>query len=293
MKLCKCGCGDKVKHPSSTYLRGHSNRDPKVKEKKRLTSLKNYGVENPNQSKLIKQKKKTTNLKNLGVENPSQSRIIQNKKIETSEDRYGVKYPNQSETIKNKTKTTLLERYGVDHISKIEEVKKKKIRTCLKNWNTKNPGQSNIIKNKMKQTCLKKYGVDHYTKTPEGRKICREHFIKMIETQKLNGEPLSPRIGNNERQCIDELQKYSSYNIIRNHKIIGYFPDGFIEELNLVIEFDESWHSGSWAIEHDNKKNLDFEAEGYAMFRIKEKLWYQYQNKVINQFSTLMNKLKI
>ena len=68
MKLCKCGCGDKVKHPSSTYLRGHSNRDPKVKEKKRLTSLKNYGVENPNQSKLIKQKKKTTNLKNLGVE---------------------------------------------------------------------------------------------------------------------------------------------------------------------------------------------------------------------------------
>lgn len=64
IKKCKCGCGNPVKKFESDYIRGHSNLDNTVKQKKIETTRKNYGVDNPSQSGIIEQKKKETQIKN-------------------------------------------------------------------------------------------------------------------------------------------------------------------------------------------------------------------------------------
>ena len=50
---------------------------------------------------------------------------------------------------------------------------------------------------------------------------------------------ICPRIGRNEKQILDKLEQEMNCKIIRQYKVEGYFVDGYIPELNLVIEIDE------------------------------------------------------
>lgn len=43
----------------------------------------------------------------------------------------------------------------------------------------------------------------------------------------------------NVKQILDKLEIKSGYKIIRQYKVLGYFLDGYIPELNLTIEVDE------------------------------------------------------
>jgi len=88
--------------------------------------------------------------------------------------------------------------------------------------------------------------------------------------------------------CLDELQKYTEYKIIRNPQIIGYFPDGLIEELKLDIEFDEKEHDYQYHIDSDIIRDQDFEHSGYQVFRIKEKDWFENKETVINEFKRII-----
>ncbi len=49
-------------------------------------------------------------------------------------------------------------------------------------------------------------------------------------------------IGKNEKEILDNLEKFYFFRIIRQLKVIGYSVDGYIPELNLVIEVDEYHH---------------------------------------------------
>lgn len=49
-------------------------------------------------------------------------------------------------------------------------------------------------------------------------------------------------IGKNEKQILDTLEKIYELKIIRQYPILGYYIDGYIPELNLVIEVDERIH---------------------------------------------------
>jgi very-short-patch-repair endonuclease len=275
LPLCECGCKlevtiNKNSHKCNKFIRGHQGRSKEIQKKKKQTSLKNYGVENPFQSKEIQKKIKQTNLKNFGVENPRQSKEIQEKYEHTCLLKFGVNNPNQSEYVKEKRKQTNLEKYGT---------------ICSLNCKE--------IYNKVKQTCLKKYGVDHFSKTFNGRQICRENIIKLIEQQKLNGEPLGPRIGNQERECLNDLQQYTSYSILRNIPIIGYFPDGYIKKLKLVIEFDELWHQYDIQNKRDIQKDKDYYQINLTVFRISEYNWKNNKEQVINQFKELIECLEL
>ena len=101
MKLCKCGCGKEIQD-HCTYVKGHHNRDPLIKEKKEQTYLNKYGVKNP-----------------------SLSKDVQNKKIETIRKHYGSDYYFVSEEGKQKIKNTNLEKYGVDNPFKLKHVQEK------------------------------------------------------------------------------------------------------------------------------------------------------------------------
>jgi len=141
---------------------------------------------------------------------------------------------------------------------------------------------------KRKITCLERFGFDNFFKSPEGKHIARLNRIKSIEVQKLNGEPLYPIIGNDERLCLDELSKHTEFEIIRNRSLFGYFPDGLIDELKLDIEFDEEHHNYLLSRKKDSDRDKVFKGHGYQVLRIKKKKWIDDPDKIIKSFKNII-----
>ena len=122
---------------------------------------------------------------------------------------------------------------------KLTEEHKKKIGTTLKGripWNKNKHLTYNHIQKIIKSNTGQKRSV-----------ISKEHMrigaIKKIERQFLNGQPLTPSIGLLEKPILDNLEKCFNYTILRQHKVAGYFIDGFCPALNLAIEIDEKHHN--------------------------------------------------
>jgi len=324
--LCGCGCGLYTKHPKSKYVHGHhlkimnknsefqkkqidgmvqkhgvthSLKSDTSKEKYKTTCLKNLGVEHPSQSELVKEKKKQASIDRYGVENISQSDIIKEKKIETNIKNNKVKYPLQSIEIQNRSRITCLERYGVETSFESKEVRDIFKKNFLKKHGVENPFQLDSVKEtilvKSKETCLKKYGVDNWAKTQSAKHFHRNQAIQFVENQRLNGETLCPRIGNDERLFLDSLQDIISYHIHRNNKLYGFFPDGLIEELRLIIEFDERFHFiDKWGTyrSSDIERDLFLASQGYIIHRIKQKDWEENPDSIKNQFISLIESIQ-
>jgi very-short-patch-repair endonuclease len=318
IKLCKCGCNQPVKCKKSNYLSGHINRDPKIQERKRLKCLEIYGVEHPSKLICVKEKSKQTclsrygsitNLINIeykeknkqiiidkyGVDNPFKSEKIKKKIKETNIRIYGVENPAQSKEIQEQKKENSILRYGVESPNQLEYVKEKKKLTCLKNYGVETPSQSKVIQKKSEQTQKLIFG-DLYCRTLKAKQMYRLNFLKLINDQRLNNEPIVPRIGGYERECLNELQKYTNYIIIRNNQSIGYsigfFPDGCISELKLLIEFDEEYHNNSNQKIKDIDRELELAALGYMIYRIKKTEWEKDPEMIINQFKSFLDLLK-
>jgi len=123
-----------------------------------------------------------------------------------------------------------------------------------------------------------------YIKNPKLRQLRREFAIKRIERQKLNGMPLTPAIGKHEKQILDNLEKCFNYKIIRQHRVNGYFLDGYIPSLNLAIEVDENHHFCNKKLkEKDIIRQKEIKSELNCNFlRIKDK-------RGDSHFSTISN----
>jgi len=130
----------------------------KINEKRKLTNLKKYGVENPAKNEEVKKKAEQTCIKKYGAKSPTLNKKIRNKQIKTLIKRYGVKTAVHNETIKNKYKSTLLKNYGVDAPFKSKEILKKAKETNIKKYGVDNPSKLKEIREKIKNTCIKKYG---------------------------------------------------------------------------------------------------------------------------------------
>jgi len=299
----------------SKYCRGCSNKDPNIKEKKKKTVLKHfgyesplqsksvrdrvkktcierYGVENPTQSNAVQDKIKSTCIKRYGVENVFQSQIIQAKFRNTCNERYGVDNPFSSSIIKDKIKQSYLNKYGVENPMLLEKVKRKHKLSCIDHYGVDNPSRSEIIKDRKKETCLLNWGSEYFVSSDDGRQMAREFAIKRVKDQINNDEPGMPNIGIMERSCLNELQKYTDFKIIRNPQLIGYFPDGYILELCIVIEFDERHHfidDYETYSEYDIQKDEDYTKNNFLIFRIKKRDWEQTKNNIIEKFKEFIN----
>ena len=77
----------------------------------------------------------------------------------------------------------------------------------------------------------------------KGKKFTTEHKRKLristFEYAKKVSNIICPRIGHNEKKILDKLEQELKYKILRQYKVCGYFVDGYIPELKLVIEIDE------------------------------------------------------
>jgi len=266
------------------------SQSKKIKNKKKQTFRQNYGVDNCFQHPKIQEKSKETCLEKYGVEYSGSSPIVQKKKKQTCLKKYGVEHYSETDEYKEKIKHTCNERYGVDNVFELDEIKKKSKESCLKKYGTEFASQSIIVKDKSKETCMLKFGVDNHAKTYIARLKSRNMLIERIK--KENGNKINPMRGSGEKPCFDELEKHIPFKIDRDFTKIGYFPDGFIHELNLVIEFDEPEHqSREWYKEHDMRRNSDFEKIGYETHRIKKINWDDDPNKCIKKFKNIITKL--
>jgi len=308
--LCRCGCGEYVKSKTAKYILGHCNRDPDVKEKKRKTSIKNYGTSNPMQSEKIQLKSKKSMIDKYGVPHNSQLKEVIQKRIDTHKNRTvaelslercnrsrsaKISYNKNGVMIKKKCKETSLSKYGVDNVAKSHKIRKK-ISESLKSFSQE---KINNINEKRKSTCIKHFGVDNYAKTDEGRLISRITRIRLAELQIKNGEPVMPTVGYKERPFLNELQKHTKYKIVRQNPRydIARFPDGFIPELKLFILYDEPFHFVDWDCTIYNETSLletcDYESlDGYTLIRISEKDWEKRKQQTIEEFKQLIHQLK-
>jgi len=302
-ELCQCGCGKEVTSEKNRFIHGHSNRGRKDLYIKRAKNYKEkYGVDNPMLLKEIQIKCEQTCFKNHGVRHPTQLKKFQEKSEQTCFKNHGVKYSTQSEKIKEQSKQTCKEKYGFESPNQSELVKEKKRKTNIEHCGFENPMQSEKIKEQVRLINQEKYGEEHWAKSQQGRKFFRTNAVKRVETQKLNGEPLMPCIGNTERNSLNELEMTINKKIKRNdHSIfdlVSFFPDGHIPELKLFIEFDEKLHfEDKEEMTILKQKDIDRQhvlesIPGYRVFRVSEKDWNENKDQLIEQFKILVKKLE-
>jgi hypothetical protein len=101
-------CGGKTKFIG--YTKGYRefcsykcmNSCKDIQERKKQTSLKNYGTTNPMQSEEVRKRLADTNIQRYGVENAFQSKELMKRAKQTCLEKYGTEYANQSEEVKKK-----------------------------------------------------------------------------------------------------------------------------------------------------------------------------------------------
>ena len=107
------------------------------------------------------------------------------------------------------------------------------------------------------------------SKVHTGRIFSKKHRknirLSIIKYNKKAGK-FRTRIGKNEKQILDKIEKESKYKIKRNFPIksLGYFVDGYCKETNTVYEVDEPHHFDVYG----NLKERDAERQK----QIEEKL---------------------
>ena len=92
------------------------------------------------------------------------------------------------------------------------------------------------------------------------------------------------KIGKNETQLLNKIEELSKYKILRQHPVSGYSVDGYISQLNLVIEIDEKHHydiDGNLKID-DIKRQKNIENKLKCKFiRIKDNIDFDNLKKVL------------
>lgn len=163
----KCYCGNSVKFiDMKKGFREFCSKkcmynSKSIKEKRKETSIKKYGVDNPSKSREVKKKVKKTNNKKFGNDWATQNESIKEKFKKTNLERYGVDNPSKIKEVREKAKKTMLERYGVEHAMLSDKIKKNLKKFYYNKYGVDNPSKVKEVREKAKKTMLYRYGVEY------------------------------------------------------------------------------------------------------------------------------------
>lgn len=229
-------------------------------------NIRLYGVKNSMELNIFRDKIKKTKLEKYNDENYNNKE----KSKKTSLDKYGYEYFSNTDLYKKKYKNTCLEKYNVDNVSKIQSVKDKKKSTLRLNYNidsllslkyiqdkknitvknkynVDNVFQLDWVKEKSKKTMLKKYGVEKAFLLPNKRyKILFDERFELYYQGTYEKDFLNFCFNNNIKISKPKYIKY-----IFNEKEYKYFPDYYINALNLLIEI-----KSDYTFEVQKEKNI-------------------------------------
>lgn len=164
--ICSCGKPvnwdrDTQKYRKFCSLRCMAN-DQETQEKKKETSLKNFGTENPMLAESVKARQQKSLLKNHGVDNPMKSDVIRDTHRKNMLEAHGVDNPSRMEGNAEKIRRTSEKVWGVPHFAKSSEVQGKRTGTNRRLYGTDYPvAQSPEIREKARATWKRKYGVEN------------------------------------------------------------------------------------------------------------------------------------
>lgn len=140
----------------------------------------------------------------------------------------------------------------------------------------------------------------------KGKKHSVETRIKLslshlnyIQSTITDGKPVVPAIGKNETFILDKIQDNINYQISRYddniRQLTGRFPDGYIKELNIIIEIDEPHHYNF----DDTLKENDIERDSILLsklncriYRLKEQDFLKNPDYEINKCVNFINNNK-
>ena len=255
---CKeCTSNNVKEKKKATWLKNYGVENPmliqETKEKIKATNLEKYGFENPFQSQEVKDKMKTTCLEKYGFENPMQSHEVRNKSKITCSEKYGVECCLQSEEVKEKIKATCLGKYGVENPMLIQETKEKIKATCLGKYGVKHPLQKQEVRDKIKATCLEKYGFENPSQNPEIADKSSKASYSRKDYTLPSGKII--QVQGYEPYALDELEHtFNEEDIITGSGSVPeiwydddeglkhrHFVDIFIPSQNKCIEVKSTW----------------------------------------------------
>lgn len=294
--------------------------------KKVLQSIWNEKTLEEKEQKL--KKFKETSLKKYGVENPNKCRQVREKIEQTNLRRYGVKYTTQSEEAKRKKEETFLRKYGVKNPNMVPEIKAKGIQTCLNRYGVPNPNQASIAR----KSTLERYGVENYNwlhlppETPiiiHDKEKLKNYLLerqdktvieiakdlgvssyslwKRIHQFELDSYIKTTRTSTPEKKLKDYISNiYSGPIILNNKKIIPpYELDIYLPDRNLAFEFNGNyWHSEEMLSDkgitpklYHQYKTLECRKKNIQLIHIFEYEWNDpiIQNKIKSLINFLIN----
>jgi len=213
---------------------------------------------------------------------------------------YGSLNPMKQSNNVLKMKKTKKEKYGDENYNNILKMKKtKKEKYGDENYNNRP---------KVVETCLNKYGVPYYTNRPKAietnlKKYGIPYYCdyeKAIKTMvERYGEiwlKHTPKYNPNSIIYLDMLAE--KLNLPIQHalnggekKFVRYWIDGYIEEHNICIEWDEKHHNSIRQKERDNKKDV-YLKENFdcKIIRINEKEFLKNIETGLKNISSLIFK---
>lgn len=178
-KYCSSDCASKI-------INGEE-----AQEKRKKTSLNNYGVENPQSTDELKKKIVESNLEKYGVEHPMMLDEFKEKTMKTNLEKYGFQYAIQDPEIRKRAKATNLEKYGAENPFGSDVIKKKIMETVMKKYGVEYPNQSDIVKDKRSKTNLERYGFENVMMNPIFVAKMEETFAKNLKSGKVQHSKVS------------------------------------------------------------------------------------------------------
>ena len=260
-----------------------------VKEKRRLTCLKKYGVENATQSPIVRQKTVQTCLKKYGHTTPSLDPQVQQKTKETNLKRYGVEYAINSPQIQSKIRKKLLDTTGAPYVNQ-QHIQHLEI------WNDAQRFEQFLDSYTIKptvRTLMEYFNVSDVSIGIHARVF---NVVKKIDFR--------PTHSHYEDEIINVLKCWGINNIQNNNKSLlhGREIDIYLPDYNFGIEFNGNyWHSDYFYKDHNGRslhhqqKSLLAESKGVFLFHIFEYEWLNPTTKsnILNRLYAILGKNNI
>ena len=242
------------------------------RSKARITSRKNWGVDNPVQHQDIREKMKKTMMNNIGVEFALQSDTCQAKKSQAIFDLYGVYHAAQSPVIQHKMIDTYLNNFGYTNPSKRhipqDVVEKLNSENWLREENSKLP----MIK------IANNLGISTFTLS----KAFRAFGIMPIRHNTF--------VSISEQEIVNFIKKIrSDIEIITSDRTIlsPYELDIYLPELKLAFEYNGLYY-------HHEDMGKDQHYHLYKTNTCKEKgikLIHIWENDYLNNKEIILSKI--
>ncbi len=200
---------------------------------KRLTSIKNFGTEHPNQNKKQLDKVKKSVQEKYGVDSIAQLASTKNKIKATTREKYNVDSIAQLDSTKKKIKDTMVERFGVEHAQQSKVIRLKTKETNLLRFGVEEPLSDPTFRAKAHETNLERYGSIFPMRNKELLKRRQDTIVEKYDSY----SPNMIKIDEDKNYHLDK-----SLEAENNNKTYYYFFDDEIKNKSNQIDWIKNGH---------------------------------------------------